>query len=155
MEKLMGYLEGNLFHVTRKCNWDKIKACGEICPNINGEFEPSFGNYENSYYKNKGCVSVFDYRNIYEKKAKRHRYKCLPTDPLSPDSGIAILLFKPEIEQKLLLWDDVKNKDYSQTVVPYVEAGHHGSISLSLVEKIIIVTMSERHNDLAAILREI
>jgi hypothetical protein len=153
LEKLMCYLEGRVFHVTKKCYWPELNASGEISPNNNGELETSFGSSKNSYFKNKGCVSVFDYRNIYGEEPQKHMYKCRPTSPLRADSGIAILIFKPEIYPKLQSWEEWKKGDLGQMVVPYVEAGYFGSIPLSLVEKVIIVTISEDRNSLAAMLR--
>lgn len=143
LDKLMCYLEGRVFHVTKACHWPEINTSGEISPNNNGELETSFGFSENSYFKNNGCVSVFDYRNIYEEKPQQHMYKCHPTKPLSADSGIAILIFKPEIYPKLRSWVEWRDGDQRQMVVPYIEAGFFGSIPLALVEKVIIVTMSE------------
>jgi hypothetical protein len=153
LDKLMNHLEGRVFHVTKACYWPEIYASGEINPNINGELKTSFGSSKNSYFKNKGCVSLFDYRNIYEEEPQKHMYKCCPTNPLNADSGIAILIFKPEIHSKLQSWEGWKNGDLSQMVVPHVEAGYFGSIPLSLVKKVIIVTISEDRNSLAAMLR--
>ena len=81
--------------------------------------------------------------------------KCPPTEPLSADSGIAILLFKPEIYPKLLSWEGCRNEDLRQMVVPYVEAGYFGPIPISLIEKVIIVTKSEDPNSLVAMLRNL
>jgi len=153
LDKLMCYLEGKVFHVTKECYWPEINAAGEIRPNNNGELETSFGSSKNSYFKNKGCVSLFDYRDIYGEESQKHMHKCRPTNPLSADSGIAILIFKPEIYPKLQSWEGWKKEDLSQMVVPHVEAGYFGSIPLALVEKVIIVTMSEDKNSLAAMLR--
>ena len=151
----MCYLEGRVFHVTKECHWPEISNSGEISPNNNGELETSFGSSENSYFKNNGCVSVFDYRNIYGEKQQEHIDKCLPTIPLSADSGIAVLIFKPEIYPKLRSWEGWREEDQRQMVVPYVEAGFFGSIPLALVEKVIIVTKSEDKNSLAVRLNQI
>ena len=85
-------------------------------------------------------MSVFDYRNIYGEEPQKHMYKCRPTNPLSADSGIAVLIFKSEIYPKLRSWEGWRDGDLRQMVVPYVEAGFFGSIPLALVEKVIIVT---------------
>jgi hypothetical protein len=154
LDKLMSYLEGKVFHVTKECYWPKINASGEISPNNNGELKTSFGFSKNSYFKNKGCVSVFDYRNIYGEEPQKHMHKCRPTNPLSADSGIAILIFKPEIYPKLRSWKEWRKEDLSQMVIPHLEAGYFGSIPLSLVEKVIIVTISEDQNSLVVMLRK-
>jgi len=150
----MCYLQGRVFHVTKECHWPEINNSGEIRPNNNGELETSFGSSENSYFKNNGCVSVFDYRNISREEPQKHMYKCHPTKPLSADSGMAILIFKPEIYPKLRSWTEWREGDQREMVVPYVEAGFFGSIPLALVEKVIIVTMSEDKNSFAVRLNQ-
>lgn len=154
LNKLMSELAGRVFHVTKEENWLKIYKSGEIVPNLDGRLETSFGSSKNSYFKNKGCVSVFDYRNIYQEKPQEHMHKCSPTLPLTPNSGIAILLFKPEIYLNLWSWEGWENENIRQMVVPYVEAGYFGSISLLLVDKVIIVTMSENKNSLTYLLQK-
>lgn len=130
LDKLMSHLEGKVFHVTKQDNWTRIKSSGEIKPNTRGDLETSFGSSSNSYFKNKDCVSVFDYRKIHEDKPKEFIRRCRPTKPLSEESGIAIIIFKPDIYSKLLLWEDWKTADVKQMVVPYLEAGHPGAYRL-------------------------
>ena len=155
MDILMRHLEGKVFHVTKECHWPKINKAGRINPNIDGKLATTFCSSNNSYFKNNGCVSVFDYRNIYGDEQLKHMYKCLPTSPLRAYSGIVILIFKPEIYPQLLSWERWKYGDQGQMVVPYVEAGFSGSIPLELVEKALIVTMVEAKKSLAATLQSV
>ena len=140
---LMPFLEGKVFHVSRVSNWQGIEVIGKILPNENGELETSFGSSSNSYFKNKGCVSVFDYRNIHEEKPQEHMHKCRPTKPLTPEEGIVIFVLREECYDKLVLWDGWKQGDLRQMVVPHVEAGFPGAIELSQIEEAIFVTMDE------------
>ena len=147
---LMPHLEGRVFHVTKECYWTDVYASAEICPNIHGKLKTTFGRSTNSYFKNLGCVSVFDYRNIYEEEPQKHIKSCRPTLPLTADSGIAILFLSPNIYPELQSYEGWKKGNQSQMIVPHIEAGHSGPIPLSLVEKVTIVTISENANSMAA-----
>uniref|UniRef100_C6E2C2 Uncharacterized protein n=1 Tax=Geobacter sp. (strain M21) TaxID=443144 RepID=C6E2C2_GEOSM len=136
---LMPYLSGEVFHVTRECNYSKIISSGFILPNA-GTQQTSFGFSTNSYFRNKGCISVFDYRCIDDPEPKSHMYKCLPTAPLTPASGIAIFILESEVDNLLLSWEGWKSEDLSQMVVPYVEAGYPGPLPLKMVKQVLIVT---------------
>lgn len=151
MEELMDYLAGRVFHVSKECYLPAILASGEIKPNIDGKLETTFGSSGNSYFKNIGCVSVFDYRNIYDEKPQKFLRRCHPARPLRSDSGIAIFILKPEVYPKLHSWEGYKN-DRRQKVVPHVEAGYYGPIPLSLVEQVMIVTISE-FDDIGSIMK--
>jgi hypothetical protein len=143
LEYLMSFIKGKVFHVSRVSNWKSIEDVGKILPNRNGELETSFGSSDNSYFKNKGCVSVFDYRNIHGEKPQEHMHKCRPTKPLTPEEGIVIFILKEECHDKLVLWDEWKQGDMGQMVVPYIEAGFPGAIELSQIEEALFVTMDE------------
>jgi hypothetical protein len=143
LQQLMPILEGKVFHVSKSKNWTKIEKLGKIIPNENGDLETSFGSSRNSFFKNKGCVSVFDYRNIHEDKPQEHIWKCEPTSPLTPEGGIVIFVLSEETYSKLIPSEGLKEEDFNQMVVPYVEAGYPGAIELSLINEVIFVTLDE------------
>ena len=143
LEYLMPFIKGKVFHVSRVSNWQSIRVIGKILPNKNGELKTSFGSSSNSYFKNKGCVSVFDYRNIHEEEPQEHMYKCSPTSPLTPEEGIVIFILKEKFYNKLVLWDGWKQDDLRQMVVPHVEAGFPDAIELSQIGEALFVTMDE------------
>ncbi|MGA9665978.1 MAG: hypothetical protein WCE23_11610 [Candidatus Binatus sp.] len=142
LEQLMPRIKGKVFHVSKARNWPNIEFIGRILPNENGELETSFGSSSNSYFKNKRCVSVFDYRNIHEAEPKKHIHKCRPTKPLTPEEGIVIFVLGQESYDKLEPWDGWSHGDTRQMVVPYIEAGYPGAIELSQIEELIFVTVS-------------
>ena len=88
LQQLMPVLEGKVFHVSKLKNLSKIRELGKILPNESGNLETSFGSSKKSLFRNKSCVSVFDYRNIHAENSQKHMYKCLPTAPLTPEEGI-------------------------------------------------------------------
>ena len=153
LEKLMDILDRKVFHVSLTSNWAKISKSGKIIPNIDNTHETTFGSSSNSYFKNKGCVSVFDYRNIHDEEAQKHIHKCCPTRPLLDGKGITIFILKPETHACLITWKNWKNEDLRQMIVSYIEAGYPGAISLDSIEEVIFVTMKEDQNSLASALR--
>ena len=156
LEQLMPILEGKAFHVSKSKFWAKIEKQGKIIPNVNGDLGTSFGSSGNSYFKNRGCVSVFDYRNIHDDKPQEHMYKCRPTSPLTPEEGIVVFILKKEAHSKLIPWAGWKQEDLKQMIVPYVEAGYPGAIELSLVDELVFVTIEENESHgLAKLLKEL
>ncbi|MCP4261228.1 MAG: hypothetical protein GY774_27530 [Planctomycetes bacterium] len=139
-EELMPLLEGHVFHVTKARFDHDIENCGKIVPNISGSLESSFGSSRNSYFRNMGCVSVFDFRKINDEEPVKHLHKCAPWSPLSKSEPISIYIFNAAIHDNLISWIGWKSSDLRQMVVPYIEAGHKGPIDLSVVDQIIYVS---------------
>jgi hypothetical protein len=83
-------LEGRVFHVSRLSNLELILACGDIRPNQDGSLEATFGSTANSFFRNRGCVSLFDYRSVAPEELADAAMKCSPTQPATPESGIVI-----------------------------------------------------------------
>jgi hypothetical protein len=147
-------LEGKVFHVTSLPNWELILKSGSIAPNSDGQFTNTFGS-KNSFFRNRSCVSVFDYRVKPPEDNVDYRHRCHPLQPARPDTpGVAILFLHPVIYPKLLSWklcrDEVMCRE---RVVPYVEAGHPGPISISFIENVIYFRRTENENSFAAIIR--
>ena len=147
-KQLMPRIEGKVFHVSKMSNWPSIEKLKKILPNRNGKLETTFGSSTNSYFKNKNCVSVFDYRKINEEEPQEHIHKCRPTKPLTPEDGIIIFVLGKEYHDKLMAWDGWKQDDLRQMVVPHVEAGYPGAIELSQIEEAIFVTIDENENSI-------
>lgn len=147
-------LEGKVFHVTSLPNWNLIRQSGFILPNPDGLLPTTFGSH-NSLFRKRGCVSVFDYRVKPPEDPINYRHRCDPLQPAQPDTpGIAILFLHPDVYPKLLSWELCRDEVmYRERVVPYVEAGHPGPISISLVERVVYFRRTENPSCLAAILR--
>lgn len=148
-------LEGCVFHVTRREYWPVIQRSGTVLPNNDGDLPTTFGSSTNSFFRNRGCISVFDYRAPPDGEIIDFRRRCYPFQPASPGGeGIVVLILNPSVHERLLpwtLWQD--EKAYTEMVVPYVEAGHVGPLSLHLVDRVIYMRRTEDPNSLAAMLR--
>ena len=103
-DSVLPYLKGHVFHVTKLTNLEIIIQCGEISPNNEERFQTSFGS-SNSFFRNRNCVSLFDYRIIETELFDQYAYRCLPTQAASPECGIAVLLTSEHIHPSLLSWD--------------------------------------------------
>ncbi|MFC1491319.1 hypothetical protein ACFLQ0_01870 [Nitrospinota bacterium] len=143
-DELWPLLIGRIFHVTRLNILDQILAAGAILANTDGKLPPGgFGSYPNSYFRKRGCVSLFDLLNPPEKKIDEHIHKCSPFTPAYSGHNLAFLFLSQEEYPKLVPWSNWKeDKDYGDQIVPYVEAGYLGDIPISSIEEIWEVTVT-------------
>jgi len=148
-------LEGRVFHVTRRPFWEAIVTSGEIRPNADGCLPTTFGSSSNSFFKNRGCVSIFDYRSPADETIREFRMRCWPFQPaMAGGEGIAVLILKVSTYGNLVPWTKWKEENaLREMVVPYVEAGHPGPIPLSEIEQVILLHVAENPTSLSARLR--
>jgi len=143
-DSVFPYLHGHVFHVTKLRYLDSIIQCGEIRTNKEGNLETTFGSSSNSFFRNRGCVSLFDYRIIDPDIFEKHAYKCTPTKPASLENGIAVLFLSEGLHSKLISWKLWhEEKAYKEMVLPHFETGHPGSINIAGIKKIIEITVTE------------
>jgi hypothetical protein len=65
-------------------------------------------------------------------------------------------MLKKEVNEALVPWTRWKEEEArKEMVVPYVEAGHEGPISVDLIEEIICLEIEEDPNCYAALIRRI
>lgn len=149
---VMDLLEGHVFHVTKKKYLPAIEATGALLPNQDGKLPSTFGLRSNSFFMKRNCVMLFDYRTVPEDRYYRSR--CRPLQAAHPGGGVAILFITAAIHDRLELWTKSKEEGQrSDVVVPHVEAGHPGPLSLEYIDRVIAVDILEDPNCHAAILR--
>ena len=142
-ESVFPYLNGRVFHVTKESNLNAILECGEIRPNQDDSYPSTFGPY-NSFFGNRGCVCLFDYRPETADHFEEHHEKCLPTQTASPESGIAIFFISESVYPILKPWTHLnEEKAYREQVLPYLEVGHPGPIALENIDEVIVVSVIE------------
>ena len=149
-------LEGRVFHVTSRDAWEAIASSGEIRPNTDGSLSTTFGFSRNSYFRKRGCVSLFDYRAAPSEEAREFRTRCWPFQPAEPGGpGIAILLLGEAVYERLIPWSRAREEGViGEVVVPYVEAGYPGPISIAQIEQVVFFRRTEALGSLAAVLRK-
>ena len=70
------------------------------------------------------------------------------------DDGIAILILDKSVEANLISWAQSKEENVpSEMIVPYVEAGYLGAITVAKIELVILLRIEEDPTSIAAVLR--
>jgi hypothetical protein len=155
LDDLRALMQGRVFHVSRLGSLRQILADGEIRHNRDRLLPTAFGYLSNGYFRNRGCVSVFDYRADATDVIAERRSRCCPFSPASPDSdGIAIFVLDPATHARLRPWTDWEDeKASSEMVVPRVEAGYPGAIPLALISEILTLEVIEDRGSVMAAFR--
>ena len=156
LDDILSLLQGRVFHVTKHAYLSSILADEQIKPNADGTLPTTFGFSSNAFFRNRGYVSLFDYRAEPTEDIRFYRRKCRPFMPAQPgDDGIAILILKPEVHSAIVPWTRSKEEGApSEMVVPYVEAGHSGPISTELIDEVLCVKIEEDPMSFPARLRK-
>mgnify|MGYP003134108323 FL=1 len=141
---LLARLLGKAFHVTKGANYPGILRTGCISPNPDGIYETSFASSSNSFFRNRSCVSVFDYRNVPQDKFDQYAGRCHPLTAAGKNGEMVVFILSKEAENKLISWENWKAENSpSEMVVPYVESGYKGSLALAYIETIFIIYVTK------------
>jgi hypothetical protein len=140
--ELLPLLRERAFHVTCQRNLDAILRAGAIAVNADGTLETTFGSSSNSFFRNRGCVSIFDYRNISDKDLDDSIFRCSPWQPAERcDWHLAFLFLTEEARRQLRPWTEWKTtQSLREMVVPYAEAGFPGAVPISAISDILEVS---------------
>ena len=153
LDDISSLLEGRVFHVTKLAYLDAILTSGEIRPNGDSSLPTTFGYLSNGFFRKRNCISLFDYRLEVTDQIREFRTRCRPFQRAR--DGIALLILMPDIYDALVPWTLWKDEEaWGDQVVPYVEAGYRGSISIDLIDEIICLTLEEDPNSIAARIRK-
>ena len=133
---LLPLLEGRVFHVSRLSNVSAILRAGAIMPNVAGRLRSTFGHATHAFFAHCGCVSMFDLRSSRPGQGGDDDplWRCSPWRAAADDSGVAIFVLAPEDCIDLVPWTAWQPSP--ELIIPYVEAGHLGPISLASVEEL-------------------
>lgn len=131
-------LIGRIFHVTSLQNFDVIKRAGVICAHPWPRPESPFGDRTSTYFRSRGCISVFDYSTPSHDQIRTSWRRCCPLDAARP--GPAIFVFLPaSFFVQLVSWTDWQDEESTLTIVPYVEAGYPDAINLADISEVMQV----------------
>ena len=137
-------LRHEVFHVTPRQNFEKILESGAIHPSRDCRIELTFDASENSFFRNRGCISVFDLRRATDAQIKK---KIDIFHPFRDEYGEnpVLLILKSEAYAELVSWEACRQENaLSEMVVPYIESGYTGSISMDQIEYCLLVTILNR-----------
>ena len=136
-------LRETVFHVTTQNNFSGIVQASEIRPNVDGAFPSRFGDRSNGFFRKRGCVSLFDLRDVDDETLERQLMKCRPLGTSFGFYDAIVLVVSRAVHPRLISWERWKDeKAYSDMVVPHVEAGHEGGISLDEVDRVYRVSLN-------------
>jgi hypothetical protein len=155
LDDLRTLLQGRVFHVTRLAALPEILRSGVVLANRDRSLPTTFGYLENGYFRNLGCVSLFDYRAELTEQLEFYRAKCDPFQEAAPDrGGVAILFVGQGAYGDLVPWTKWKDDNaQSEMVVPYVEAGYRGAMPVELFDEILTLELTEDPDSIMAIHR--
>ena len=139
------HLLGRVFHVSPIANLASIEGSGSIdpsCPGVEG-----FGS-TNGFFKSRGCVSLFDLRDPSPEHLELYLWRCHPLQPaMTRDLDVAIFFLDKSAHEALVSWRLWKEeKAYMQRVVPYLEAGFPGPLSLERINQLLLIKLRERED---------
>ena len=143
-ERLYPLVRRRVFHVTRQQYLASILEDGGIRSNESGILPSTFGSSDNSFFRNRGCVSLFDLRHATTEQVRTHLPDCWPFQPAEPGSDIAIFVVSPAAYDRLIPWDRAKEEGaLSEMILPYLESGFPKFLPLELISEIIEVAVLE------------
>lgn len=154
-EELVPVLRGRAFHLTCLAYVPAILEAARIRVNTDGALATAFGFSKNSFFRARGCVSVFDYRAVTDEELDWSLSRCSPYQALGPCSNaLAIFFLNQEASDRLIPWTLSKTESSTQMIMPYVEAGHLGDIPLASIDEMLQVKLPpDDPNSLPAMLR--
>lgn len=138
--ELLPVLRGSVFHVTTPEGFQSICEDGAIHHNRDGSHPSTYPQSENSFFRNQGCVSVWDLRTATDAEVERgiRNYNFL--NPSWADNAPVFLILKPSIHGGLVPWTEyTRGKPEKNIVVPHIEAGHPGDLPLRSVGRALLV----------------
>lgn len=146
--KLLPRLKNRVFHITTIDNFTLIIKSGAIMNNQDGLLQTNWTN--NSYFLNKGCVSVCDFFNNNANRNKQREAALSKYDIFGQTSkmGQTVYLFlNPKCFSRLITWETWKNEEkWTESVVPYLESGYPGSIDLNNIDEVWLIKIKDAIN---------
>ncbi len=142
VRKLFPKLRGRVFHITSPENFLLIVKTGAILNNRDRIFKNNWN--VNSYFANKGCVSVCDLVN--NTKPRITRQKCLNYYRVFQQDWGATTVFlflSSAIHDQLITWHAWKKEKAYNQVVPELESGFPDAVPLEQIEEIWFLTITD------------
>ena len=135
--EILPLLLGRVFHVTTFVALDAILTTGEIRPNADGTYSSPFGS-SNSFFRKRGCVSVFDLRTA---SAQDRLSRC---HPLQIGERMAFLFVAKAAWSVLVPWTRWEEEQtWGEKIVPHAESGYPGAIPTTSIEEVLQVTLDD------------
>ncbi|HCM56336.1 hypothetical protein OGY20_09975 [Citrobacter sp. Cpo114] len=144
IQDIIPMLAGKVFHATPTTNMKFIRESGGLVPGTELLYRDYIWDSSNGFFRRRGCVSFFDYRNFGTSQWKNDDvFKCFPTQGLNPGESVSIL-FLDESEFNMLIPSTVWNEEeaWTEVIVPHIEVGYKGKVSLNHICEEWVVSLS-------------
>jgi hypothetical protein len=140
--ELLSRLIGRVFHVTTRRAYAGIRRHGSIRSNQDGKLPFVYSQSEASYFRKRGCVSVFDLRAATTEQINEALGKYYFLDPFPDNDRPTFLILGQSCYERLISWRAAFDEEgHGAMVVPCVEAGYPSEIPLSLIDSALLVTI--------------
>ena len=139
-DDILPAVSGRVFHVTPSANMPHIRVADALVPNVHLLNASGFGYRTNGFFRKRGCVSFFDYRCTGTPEWEAHAYKCFPAQFLDRGDTMSVLFLSDTQFARLIPWTAWRDeRAWSDQIVPWIEAGYHGDVSLKHITEELIV----------------
>lgn len=139
---LLPRLHGRVFHVTTLSAYASIISDRAIKSNQDAQYPFTYGQSKNSFFRNRGCVSFFDLREVSPEQMQETLGKYYFLNPPFTEGRPIYLFLNSLCFPQLLSWSLWKKQEaYREMVIPYVEAGFPDQVPLSLVDEVLRVNI--------------
>jgi hypothetical protein len=137
---LLPELREQVFHVTTTEAYASMQKTGAILIDPPTAFRR--WSYD-SHFRNAGCVSLCDLRGIDEAKIRTALDAYYFLNPRHAEADPVFLLLGPEAVESIITYEEaLRSGALKKMIVPFIEAGHPGDLSLELIGEAIIVEVS-------------
>lgn len=137
-DALLPRLTNRVFHVTTGRAVFQVMSDGVIRANADGRFSFTFGQSENSYFRKRNCVSVFDLRARTPEQIEDSLGKYYFLNPSFAENRPVYLFLNASCFDKLVPWTKWKEeRAWREMIVPYVEAGYPGDLEFNLIDEVL------------------
>jgi hypothetical protein len=141
--ELLPNLIGRVFHVTTRQGYAGIRRRGSIGSNQDGKRPFSYPQSENSYFRKKGCVCLFDLRIPTAEQIDEALLKYYFLNPFSDNRPVFLILGEAGYAG-LIPWSASIAEEGFHVVIHHVEAGYSGEIPMSLIDSALVVVVRKK-----------
>ena len=146
-EELLPLLLGKVFHVTSSKGYKGIIEEGAIKHNRDEKFDFTFSQSKGSYGRKRGYVCLFNLKDVSGENIKEALYRYYFLNPFN-DYYPHFLFISSHITDSLISWKvAVKESNYKEMFIPYVEYWYPTDLPLKYVESVIRVKILSQRKD--------
>lgn len=142
-QRLPRRLVGRVFHVTSHAAAEMILGGEGIRNNRDGQFVTGFGTAELSFFRLRGCVSVFDFRNMTKEAWEFVSFVGGLNPAGAARNNPAFLFLADSCFDSLETYATWQAEGpHNRMIVPLIEAGYPDHIPVAMITSALFVTVT-------------